>query len=246
MRRLCIVLLLLQMLGVKAVADQLVCHAEYLPPGSIDECMNIKPQDLQKATAYPLRPAAIKEHATLNEGGNVKIFWNENALLLVVDMEDSDIVQENNLDNQPHYLSGDVLEIFIRPAGQRNYWELFATPNNRTTAYFYPSAGRKLPSCLLSDGMPGYHIKTALNGTLNQSSDRDKNWRVIASISIKELGKCCPLDFTQPWLIQVARYNYSIYLDETELSHIGIADNKEPNFHRFSSYVKLYFDKNRN
>jgi len=236
---------LISLLGLTALAadEQLSCHAAYLPAGKFDDAMQFASPAWHQAPAYPFCTAGTKCPAKLNENGIVKFLWNENYLFVMVDMEDSDIVQENDKDNELHYLTGDVLEIFIRPAGQRCCWEIYATPNEHRTVLFYPSHGRLLPSCLLLNGMDGYQTKVELSGTLNNMSDRDQSWRCIAAIPMKELQKQCPLDFSKPWLVQVARYNYSVYLEDTEFSIIGIAKSEYANYHWFPSYVKLYFDK---
>ena len=238
---------IISLLGLTAAAadEQLSCHAAYLPADKFDDAMQFTAPVWQKTPVYPFRPAGTKCPAKLNENGTVKFLWNENYLFVMADMEDSDIVQENDKDNQHHYNTGDVLEIFIRPAGQHCYWEIYATPNNHKTVFFYPSGGRKLPSCLQKDGMTGYQIHVELNGTLNNPVDRDKGWRCIAAIPMKELQKQCPLDFSPPWLVQVARYNYSVYLEDLEHSIIGITTTEYADYHKFSSYVKLYFNKNQ-
>jgi len=160
---------IINLLGLTAAAadEQLSCHAAYLPADKFDVSMQFASPAWQQTPVYPFRPAGTKCPAKLNENGTVKFLWNENYLFVMADMDDSDIVQENDKDNQHHYLSGDVTELFIRPVGQRQYWEIFATPNNHKTVFSYSSPGRRLPSCRQPDGMPGYQIKVELDGTLN-------------------------------------------------------------------------------
>jgi len=222
--------------------SKLIANAEYVPKGAGDVWI-FDALVWQHVPAYPFFPAGKKCPPTVAEGGTVHFLWNEDYLFVMADMKDSDLVQESDKDNQHHYASGDVLEIFIRPAGQRCYWEIYATPNNRKTVFFYPSGGRQLPSCLLSNGMTDYQIKVELQGTLNNPADHDRGWRCIAAVPLKELRKQCPLDFNSLWLVQVARYNYSAYLEETEFSQIGITTSEYPNYHRFASYAKLHLDK---
>ena len=222
--------------------SQLKINAKYLQK-DINDLWDFNNPAWQKTSMYPFLPAGTRCPTVLSEGGVVRFLWNEDYLWIMADMKDSDIVQECDQDNRHHYQTGDVLEIFIRPARHDWYWEFYATPNGHKTVFSYPSGGRRLPSCLLPSGMPDHQIKIELHGTLNNMSDRDNGWCCIVAIPLKELREKCPLDFSIPWMVQVARYNYSVYLQKTEYSILGRTTSLDPDFHCFSSYALLYFDK---
>ena len=230
-------------LGVAAMAgaDLVQYHAQR-NSGNLAALSNFSAPAWTQAPSLPFRYAAL-ETPTLIEGGNVKFLWNEEYLFVFADMIDSDIVQEADKDGEHFYRSGDVLEIFIRPAGAACYWELYVAPNGHLTTFFYPSRGRLLPSCFNEPAMPGYQAKIELDGTFNNYADRDHGWRCIAAIPMKSLAeKAGALDFRKPWLVQVARYNYSVYLDQTEYSQIGITTTKTPNYHEFKSWINLFLE----
>jgi len=205
-----------------------------------NEQKNTKPPE---AYEYPLRPTSAGAPA-LSEGGTVSFSYDRKHLRVLAEMTDSDLVQESEADNQYHYLSGDVFEIFIRPAGLRCYWEIYVTPNEKTTVFFYPSPGRRLPSCLQRNPLDGLTFGVELYGTLNDYKDRDKGWKCEVIIPFDALEKQCgqKFDFSKPWEIQVSRYNYSVYLDKKEYSQLGIARGN-CDFHDFSSWALLTFDK---
>ena len=136
------------------------------------------------------------------------------------------------------------MEVFVKPAGQPSCWELYVAPNQRKSSFFYPSHGRILPSSFTNFIMPGLLCKAKLDGTLNNWKDRDRGWKAIMAIPLAELEKSCgKLDFASPWLVQVARYNYSYYLDSLEYSMLGIAKKPNADFHHFPAYVELEFVK---
>ncbi|MGE4564334.1 MAG: hypothetical protein AB7F32_05650 [Victivallaceae bacterium] len=195
------------------------------------------------ANEYPFRPASAGAPALL-EGGTVSFFHDRKHLRVLVEITDSDLVQESEADNQHHYRSGDVLEIFIRPAGFRCYWEIYVTPNEKITVFFYPSPGRRLPSCLQSKPLDGLSFEVELHGSLNDYQDRDKGWKCDVVIPFNSLEKQCgqKFDFSKPWEIQISRYNHSVYLDKKEYSQLGIARGNL-DFHDFSSWALLTFDK---
>jgi|GEM_PF-2539723 len=228
--------------GLALTAEPLQYHVPHVA-GTIAELGVFSAPAWEKVPALPFRSAGL-EHPELTEGGTVKMLWNEDTLFLFADMVDSDLVQEEDKDGEHLYRFGDVLEIFIRPAGVRCYWEIYAAPNGRRSSFFYPSRGRRLPSCFTEPLMPGYQINVELRGTLNHPADRDQGWRCIAAIPMKALqAKAGKLDFSKPWLMQVARYNYSVYLDNTEFSQIGITVSKSPDYHQFKSWVEVFLDK---
>jgi len=209
-------------------------------PDNSNDIMNFDATAWKNAPSYPFLPATAKGSAVA-EGGTVKFLHDKNRLIVLADMTDSDLVQENDKDNQHHYLSGDLLEVFVRPYGKKCYWELYGTPNNRRSVFFYPSFARRINTCLQDKLMDGLIIKTELKGTLNNYTDKDNGWRCLMIIPLKELEKeCGKIDFSQPLEVQVARYNYSVYLADQEFCQIGKSNSDYPNYHNFSSWVKLY------
>jgi len=224
------------------IAQQLRCQASYVANG-VTAADSFNAPAWKNAVEYPFLPAAVGVN-TVCEGGSVKFLWNEEYIFIMATMHDSDLVQENNQDNQHHYQTGDVLEVFLKPLGQSGYWEIYATPNDRQTVFYYPSFARRLPSALRKERMPGLITKIELNGTLNNPTDRDQGWRAIIIIPFKSLQKDCPQAKPQSqWIVQVSRYNYSLYLDACELSQIGRTFTPAPNYHHFPSWAVLELSK---
>jgi hypothetical protein len=174
----------------------------------------------QQAQVYPLNLSleAQGKGQRLQEPGNMRLAWDAQSLYLGIDFTDSDVVAEGTQDGQHHYTLGDLAEFFIWPEDQTWYWELYVTPKNHQTTFFFPGGGRLgIPSTFSQ----GFRLKTAarVEGTLNDWTDRDRGWTAEMAVPVKELTargeKWGP---GSKWRILVARYNYSRYLWTKELS----------------------------
>lgn len=178
------------------------------------------------------------------ENGTAKILWDDKYIYVGAKLYDSDIVQESNEDQVHHYLTGDLLEVFLKPNGKRNYWEIYSTPNNKKTAFFYPSKGRlSLPSGFASK-MPGLIVASTCKGTLNNFNDHDKFWTTEIAIPRKELEKHGGQILSgKEWSFLVARYNYSVYFNtRQELSLTGKPAGGG-GYHNFKSWKSISFSE---
>jgi Carbohydrate family 9 binding domain-like len=193
----------------------------------------------QTTKAYPLLPAPT---CTNKEPGWFKVLWSKDYIYVGAKLTDSDIVQENNENEQHHYGSGDVLEVFLKPPKKPFYWEMYCTPNSKRTTMFFPSGGRKLPSCI--EFVMPLIVKAKVNGTINNWNDKDKFWTAEMAIPIKTLVKQgAKVNTRTVWRALIARYNYSRWLEGKELSQSGEPKSDRPHFHWMPTYSYLEFRK---
>ena len=199
----------------------------------------------EESVAYPMQ-LGLDHQARgrrLQEGGEVRLAWDDDYFYVGISFKDSDVVAEGKEDQLLHYLFGDLCELFIKPADQSWYWELYVTPHGKKTSFWYPSRGRV--------GLPGgieyecdLKVAAQVDGTLNDWRDRDNSWSAELAISIKNLtehgDKFTP---DADWRILVARNNYSRYLSYSgppygpELSSApGLSIT---NFHLLEEYAVL-------
>ena len=178
----------------------------------------------------------------IREKGTVKLLWDDNYLYVGAELEDSDVMNEGKDDQTHLYTTGDLIEVFLKPADENYYWEIYGAPNNKKTWFFYPSRGRLVfPACA------GYlpkdlHVAAAVDGTLNNWRDRDKGWTIEMAIPIKELTAYgAKFDNSANWTVFFGRYNYSAYLQKPELS--GYPQLSNVSFHIFEEYAKLRLGK---
>lgn len=192
------------------------------------------------AVAYPfdLSRDRTERGDTLREAGTVQLAYDDDYLYVAFHLTDSDVVQESDADQQHHYQTGDVAELFLKPDGATWYWEMYVTPNAKRTAFFFPGSGRVgLPSCF-QPHLPGLRVAAQSQGTLNDWHDHDTGWTAEMAVPLAELAEQgVPLTPEHPWRIFIGRYNFSRYLDGPELSmHPALSTT---GFHLTSEYARL-------
>ena len=162
------------------------------------------------------------------EAGYVKYLYDDNYLYVRAEFIDSDIVVNATTDGGHFYKDGDVLEVFIKPGKSNYYWEIYGTPNKLNTRFVYGSRSNLgLPSGFKHDEV-GIKVASRINGTFNKRDDRDTSYVVLVAIPLTELNRphlktghpagTVPFAPGEDWRVQSARYNYSRYLNNYELS----------------------------
>ena len=225
----------------KISASPTVMDAKYSSiPIKIDGILN--ENTWEKATVYEFEISRDQNNKTPKEKGQVRFAWDSKYFYLGASFKDSDVVAEGKVDNLHHYKFGDVCELFLQPISNSWYWELYATPNNKKTVFWYPSRGRLgLPSGFENHNC-GLKVASQCNGTLNDWTDIDDGWTVEMAVPIRDLtARGDRFDIGTDWRILVGRYNYSKYLDNRELS---IAPElSQTNFHLLEEYAILHLIK---
>ncbi len=194
--------------------------------------------------SYSTLPESMQKNLgdKLQEKGKVKLLWDDNYLYVGAEFEDSDVMQEGNEDQAHLYGTGDLIEVFLKPAKANYYWEIYGTPNNKKTWYAFPSRGRIVfPAC--GNYKPeNFKVAATTDGTLNNWKDKDKSWTIEMAIPIKELTVYgAKFDNSAEWTILLARYNYSVYLQKPELSAYPQLSNV--NWHIYEEYARLRLEK---
>lgn len=204
----------------------------------------------KKAPAYPL---ILSENpygnlpsrftATLpgkvRESGTVMFAWDKEFLYVAAQLEDADIIAYGEENHIPHFCKGDVLEVFLNPAGQLRYWELYGTPHGKLSNYFFPSGGHVwLPSVI--DRESELKVASQIDGTLNKWQDADKGWTTEMAMPVRMLTAYG--DSFGPgshWRVLIGRYNYGASLPRKELS--SFPQLPVPNFHLLTEFGKIKF-----
>lgn len=194
------------------------------------------------APAYPMCLANQNlQPAEPREGGKVRFLWNEEYLYIGADFTDSDVVAEGKNDQEHHYRTGDLLEVFLKPDNETWYWELYATPHNKKTTFFFPGRGRLgLPS--MEEYRCDLKVAAYVDGTLNNWEDRDKGWTAEMAVPVKALtARGEKFGPEANWRVLIGRYNYSRYLPAVE--HSACPQLRVSNFHNYEEYGYLTLEK---
>jgi hypothetical protein len=193
----------------------------------------------QDAVAYPLSLSVAEkaEGKELTEAGEVRVAWDNQFFYVAVRYTDSDVVAEGAEDQLHHYLMGDLAELFIKPADQTWYWEMYVTPAGRKTTLFFPGRGR-LGLKSAEDNPGGLVVAAQVQGTLNQWQDKDASWTGEMAVPLRDLtARGESFGPGSAWTIMVSRYNYSRHLPWKELSMTP--QISKTNYHLIEDYAVL-------
>ncbi|NQU12059.1 carbohydrate-binding family 9-like protein [bacterium] len=190
-------------------------------------------------TKAPVYSLVVPAKAEPQEAGTAQFAWDDQNIYVAVRFTDSDVVQENDQDQQHHYLSGDLAELFLKPADETFYWELYANPNQRRTTFFLPGRGRQgLPS--MEKYTCNLKIGAVVEGTLNNWRDRDQGWTAELAMPWADLAaQGAAVGPQSAWRVLVARYNYSRWLSRLELSSTPRLPARD--YHLWESFAPLEF-----
>jgi len=183
------------------------------------------------AAAYPLEPARDRGASgdVLKDPGEVLLARDDTWFYIGVRFTDSDVVARGKRDQMHHYRLGDVMELFLKPEEAPWYWELYATPAGRKSSFFLPERKK------LTERSCGLQVAASVNGTLNDSRDRDSGWTVEMAVPIADLSAPGqPFGPGTRWRILVARYNHNGDLKNPELS--STPQLSQTDFHLLAEY----------
>lgn len=72
------------------------------------------------------------------ESGSVRLLWNEKALYVRCDAEDSDLADESEADQTALFAVADTIEVFLHQRSDFGYYEIFGSVGGRKTSYYFP------------------------------------------------------------------------------------------------------------
>ncbi|MGN0867284.1 MAG: carbohydrate-binding family 9-like protein [Oligosphaeraceae bacterium] len=157
------------------------------------------PEKTVEAVAKEENPVAV----------TARLLHDEKNLYVGCHIRNDDICCLTSEDQLLHFLLGDVMEVFLKPAQAYCYLELYATPSARKTTFFFPSRSWGGPEYLATQSlMPELGVVSAVDGTLNDSTDRDDGWWTVMTIPKEMVEKKTgvPLESGQIWQILLAGY----------------------------------------
>jgi hypothetical protein len=178
----------------------------------------------------------------LRQGGTVRAAWDKKYFYLAAEFTDSDVIAEGKKNQMHHYKYGDLCELFLKSAKSPHYWELYATPLNKKTTFFFPSKGYLgLQSCF-ENYIFDLKVASKVYGTVNNYNDKDEKWTAEMAVPIKELERFGDKFQTDSnWRILIGRYNYSLDLIPKELTMYPSLS--VTNFHTLNEYAVLKLEK---
>ncbi|MBE6404350.1 MAG: hypothetical protein E7039_11690 [Lentisphaerae bacterium] len=154
------------------------------------------------------------------QGAEIYLAYDKDYLYVAGRLADEDIIQYDKNHQAQSYATGDTFELFLKPKNKPYYWEIYVTPQNSRSSFFYlsPGAGTSYSRNIVHF-IKGMRSAVQLNGTLNDTDDRDTGWTFELAIPVKDLAeKGVPFDGKVPWQALPARYNYDVNFRYVQLS----------------------------
>ena len=157
--------------------------------------------------------------------------WRGESVLVFAELSDRDIYNTATELNQPAFLMGDVLEIFLRAEGCESYIEFHVTPDNQRFQLRIPAANRQQDGQFIPG--PAFTSRT----WVDQPAGR---WFVYAEIPATSVCERAPRSLSgQDWLFSFSRYDYT-RPDPTPVIS-STSPHRVPSFHRQAEWGTLRF-----
>lgn len=183
----------------------------------------------QEAPAFLLR--APRSEPETPETGSVSFTADAEYLYIHFTLTDRDIVADCREDQQPLYLYGDTVELFLKPEDSTEYWELHVDPNgNRTSIHFPGRSYSRLQKRRWPAALPGFRAAVRRTAT---------GWSAELAVPWQELG-----GRSRRFRVLAGRYNYGRDLDQ--VAHSSFPQLPRATFHRYEHYLPLQWNQQEN
>ncbi len=192
----------------------------------------------KKTVPYTLKLCGDDQGMAPQESSTVKVTWHDRHLYISADFEDRDILAEGQTDDEPHYQLGDVFEVFLKPEYSDWYWEIWLTPHGKKTSLFWPEP-RKSASGAEQYLKLKMNYAAKIDGTLNDSTDKDRRWQCEVDIPFAELNQSGKLHANGDWTILIARQNYTGVVEKEHRELSSYPGLSTCNFHAHRDYALL-------
>ncbi len=205
--------------------------------GKLDEPAWRKAPSTGNWPTYNNRPAKFETYA--------KLLWDEKYLYVGIYCEDDDIWGNFTERDQPLFKE-EVVEFFIDAnRNHRDYIELQVSPRGVIFDSFFERYRWPRPWGRLSYDS-GMEVSVSVDGTLNNSSDRDKGWMVEFRLPWSKLGPAfhLPPEDGDEWLVNFYRLERSRRSGGEFLAWSPVTlSSRGGDFHQISKFGTLRFSK---
>jgi len=162
------------------------------------------------ASAFAMSPAvnlgqSWREPQDSFRPATIRTGWRAGKLWVYAELDDDDIFNPSGVFNEPFFLHGDALEIFLRPAGQSAYFEFHVGPAGQLFQLRIPSAEAFARQAGTEAGSwkirkPVINVRTRV--------DRERGrWFVLAAIQREEIVE--KGGSPGEWMFSFSRYDHT-------------------------------------
>ena len=177
-------------------------------------------------------------------GTRAKLLWDARYLYYFAEMEDGDLKAERKARDDQLWLD-DVFELFFKPSPENTgYYEFQATPLGTLLDIFYPERTPDRYNENKNKGKFGHAAKVVVNGTLNNSDDKDTGWQVEGRIpwsDFKALGGGPKLG--DQWRFMLCRYDYDPRFENRNQAELTVSSPlMTRDFHNYEDFAPIKFE----
>lgn len=183
----------------------------------------------------PLRQAWREPRQPEFRPARAALAHSPDALCAFITLEDDDVFNPVTGFNQPAFLQGDVVELFILPQGMERYCEIHATPQGALLQLRLPTGWRQMSPPPFQGNAWDQTIATPVSEVLARTDPG--GWSAFLAIPFELLGAFPQAGAT--WRAAVCRYDYTQGRPEPILS--STATFLRLDFHQTESWNRLVF-----
>ncbi|MDD5350439.1 MAG: hypothetical protein PHQ12_09535 [Chthoniobacteraceae bacterium] len=184
----------------------------------------------------PLRQAWLEGAEPRFRPAVAKMARTAEAMLAMVELEDVDVFNPVSEFNAPAFLRGDVVEIFVLPAGTSRYVELHATPEAALLQLRWTVGWRRRSR----PGAPLDLRESLITSPVARALTRRTSggWSAFLAVPFA-LMEAAPQAFEEGWRASVCRYDYTRGEEKPVLSSTSAFARVD--FHQADCWNRLVF-----
>lgn len=171
------------------------------------------------------------------ERGYFKVKYDDKFLYVLASLQDADIVQTDEKGKSLELGTGDMVAVFLAPAGKRSYLEIRNTPWKHTATLVHPWKGHRGDE---REAESGVLTGVMIHGTINAGTDVDSGWDLELAIPrelIEKAGEKFEPD--KEWKILLVRRNCGANLASPQIGTTPPLPRQD--HHLLEYYSKLKF-----
>ena len=172
-------------------------------------------------------------------GTRARLLWDKDALYFAGTMTDAEIKSFGTKRNDTLW-EGDVFELFFKPFEDRlEYYEFQVNPKSVILELPFATRGEDFKK-VAALAASGYKAVATVDGTVDQTGDKDRGWTVEGRIPWEAFAKTGGRpEVGAAWKFAICRYDYGP--EGTKTAAMSSAPLRRFSFHRYEDYGVLRF-----
>jgi hypothetical protein len=170
----------------------------------------------------------------------VSVGWDSKALWVYAELDDEDIFNSATKLNDHTWMTGDVFEIFLRPAGAETYFEFHVTPENNVLQLRWPNAHavRNMPPKVPDEiRLSPYYVTPLRLKSWTRIERENQKWYALISLDWDLLERKPVVG--ESWAFSFSRYDVTQENSQMVLSSTSV--HKQVDFHSQHEWGTLTF-----